>query len=134
MLEDNYSEQLTRLLETCECDIAVPGEWQERMTRRGVIPSVQGDRRQFVRHYFHARVVLEFKQTLPAIPRRHTIVQAMTGDLSRAGIAFLHSDQLFPGERVSLWLSRGKRSFIVVRCVQRNENCFEIGAVVADKD
>jgi hypothetical protein len=132
MLEEDYSRELNRLLGACECDVAVPSEWRERAQRKGVIPPVEGDRRQFVRHYFHRRVILEFGQTFPAIPRQHTVTQAVTGDLSRSGISFLHSEQLFPGERVSLWLPDGKRSYTVARCTQRNESCFEIGAVLSD--
>jgi hypothetical protein len=56
----------------------------------------------------------------------------VTLDISRSGIAFLHSEQLFPGERVSLWLPIGKRSYVVERCVEHNDSCFEIGAAVAD--
>ena len=130
MLEDDYSSELNRLLEACECDVAVPGEWQERLNRRGVIPPIEGDRRKFVRHYFSVQAMLEYEQTLPGIPRQHTMAQVVTRDLAREGIGFFHWEQLFPGERISLWLSSGKRPYEVVRCVQHNENCFEIGAVV----
>ena len=132
MLEDDYSRQLNRLLEACECDVAVPSEWQDRLNRRGVIPPIAGDRRSFVRHYFNVPAVLEYEQSLPAIPREHTITQVVTRDLAREGIGFFHSDQLFPGERISLWLSSGKRCYQVVRCIQHRDNCFEIGAVVAE--
>ena len=132
MLEEYYSRELKRLLDTCECDVAVPSEWQQRVTRQGVIPPVERDRRQFVRHYFHRRLVLEYSQTFPAIPRQHTVARVVTGDLSRCGVSFLHSEQLFPGEQVLLWLPGGKRPYSVVRCVQRQENCFEIGAALAE--
>jgi hypothetical protein len=130
MLEDDYSRELNRLLEACECDVAVPSEWQQRLNRRGVIPPIEGDRRAYIRHYFNVRAVLEYGQTLPGIPRQHTTAQVLTRDLAREGIGFFHAEQLFPGERVSLWLSSGKRLFEIVRCVQHNESCFEIGAVV----
>ena len=132
MLEEDYSKLLTRLLEACECDLAVPSEWKDSLGQRGVIPSIPGDQRRFVRHHFRDWAVLECDETFPSIPREHTMAQVLTRDISRSGIAFLHSDQLFPGERISLWLSVGKRSFVVQRCVQHNENCFEIGAEVSD--
>ena len=132
MLEDDYSRDLSKLLETCECDLAVPSEWLDCLTRRGVIQPIPDDRRKYIRHHFGSQSVLEYDQTLSSIPREYSIAQVMTRDLSRSGIAFLHSDQLFPGEQVSLWLSIGKRSYIVERCVEHNDNCFEIGAVVAD--
>ncbi len=132
MLEEDYSEILSKLLEACECDLAVPSEWQDRLTRRGVIQPIPGDRRQYIRHHFNDWGVLEYDETFSSIPREHTIAQVMTIDISRSGIAFLHSEQLFPGEQVSLWLPIGKRSYVVERCVEHNDSCFEIGAAVAD--
>ncbi len=132
MLEDNYLRRLNKLIEACECDLAVPSEWQDCLTRRGVIQPIPGDRRQYIRHHYNGRGVLEYDETFSSIPREHTFAQVATRDVSRGGIAFLHSEQLFPGERVSLWLPIGKRSYVVERCVEHNDSCFEIGATVAD--
>ncbi len=132
MLEDNYLRRLNKLLEACECDLAVPSEWRDHLTRRGVIQPIPGDRRKYIRHHFKGRGVLEYDETFSSIPREHTIAQVVTRDVSRSGIAFLHSEQLFPGERISLWLSIGKRSYVVERCVEHNDSCFEIGAAIAD--
>jgi hypothetical protein len=128
MLEDDYSKLLTKLLEACECDLAVPSEWQDSLGRRGIISTHLREQRRFVRHRWSDCAVLEYNETFSSIPRAHTTAQVVTRDISQCGIAFLHSDQLFPGERISLWLAAGKRSFVVQRCVQHNENCFEIGA------
>jgi hypothetical protein len=132
MLEDDYSKLLTMVLESCECDLAVPAEWKNSIGARGAIPPIPHDQRRFVRHRFGDWAVLEYDQTFPSIPRKHTIAQVLTRDISRCGIGFFHADQLFPGERVSLWLKGGKQSFVVQRCIQHSENCFEIGAVSDD--
>jgi hypothetical protein len=132
MLEVDYSKLLTTVLESCECDLAVPDEWRASLGARGAIPPIPNDQRRFVRHRFGDWAALEYDQTFSSIPRKHTIAQVMTRDISRCGVAFFHADQLFPGERVSLWLKAGKQSFVVQRCVQHNENCFEIGARVSD--
>ena len=132
MLDDDYSRQLNKLLGACECDLAVPSEWQDRLTRRGVIQPIPGDRRKYVRHHFNGLAVLEYDETFSSIPREHTIARVVTRDVSRNGIAFLHSEQLFPGERVSLWLPTGERSYVVMRCIEHNDKCFEVGLVVAD--
>jgi hypothetical protein len=132
MLEDDYSKLLSKVLETCECDLAVPAEWRYSLGADGAIPSIPNDQRSSVRHRFSEWAVLEYDETFSSIPRKHTTAQVLTRDISRFGIAFFHSDQLFPGERVALWLSVGERSFVVQRCVQQNENCFEIGAEVSD--
>ncbi len=132
MLEDDYTRCLNKMLETCECNVTVPRQWQGRLTQRGVIDPVPDDRRNYIRHHFNSQAVLEYDETFSSIPREHTIVKVITLDISRGGIAFLHSEQLFPGERVSLWLPIGKRSYVVERCVEHNDSCFEIGAAVAD--
>jgi hypothetical protein len=132
MLEKDYPRLLNKLLETCECDLAIPSEWQDRLTQKGVLPAIPDDRRQYIRHRFTCRAVLEYDETFSSIPREHTFAQVVTCDVSRCGIAFLHSEQLFPGEQVALWLPNGERSFVVERCVEHNENCFEIGAVVGN--
>ncbi len=45
MLEDNYLRRLNKLIEACECDLAVPSEWQDCVTRRGVIQPIPGRKR-----------------------------------------------------------------------------------------
>ena len=132
MLEDDYSRRLNKLLDTCECDVAVPSEWQDHLTRRGAIQPILGDQRRYLRYYFNGRAVLEYDETFSSIPREHTIAHVVTRDVSRSGIAFLHSEQLFPGERISLLLTVGKRSYVVERCVEHDDHCYEIGAAVAN--
>jgi hypothetical protein len=130
MLENDYSKVLTKLLDTCECDLAVPSEWEVRLEQRGVIDPVLDDRRQHVRHRFSCWAVLQCDQTFPSIPRESALTQVLTSNVSRDGLAFLHSEQLFPGERVLLWLPIGKRVYVVERCIEHEDNCFEIGASI----
>jgi len=131
MLEEDYSELLDKLLETCESDLAVPSEWEDRLSQRGIIEPIHDDRRSYIRHRFTRPGMLEFDETFSSIPRDHTLAKVVTRDVSRCGIAFLYSEQLYPGEQVSLWLPIGKRTYIVERCIQHNDNCFEIGATIA---
>jgi hypothetical protein len=133
MLEEDYSEHLSKLLDTCECDLAVPSEWKDRLSKQGVIKEIRNDRRKHVRHHFSRRAVLEFDQTFPSIPREPTLAQVVTSNVSRQGIAFLHSEQLYPGEQITLWLPIGKLAYVVERCVEHNDNCYEIGAKLAGK-
>ncbi len=131
MLEDDYTRSLNRLVEICECDVDIPSEWRDRLARRGVIQPVPDDRRKYVRHRFSSQAVLEYGETFSSIPRDHTIARVVTCDVSRSGLAFLHSEQLFPGEQVTLWLPIGKRSYVVAWCVEHNDNCFQVGVTVA---
>ncbi len=131
MLEEDYSTLLERLLSTCECDIAVASEWEASLTSGGVIPPLPNDQRAFLRHRYARRVLLEYQNTFSSIPRKRGQTLVVTRDLSRDGIAFLHAEQLFPGERITLWLPTGKKTYVVQRCLQHNEKCFEIGASLA---
>jgi hypothetical protein len=67
--------------------------------------------------------------TLPAIERGQQVHCVLTKDISRGGLSFLHTEQLFPEERIKLWLPIGKHDALIVRCQRGNENCYEIGAV-----
>lgn len=130
MLEDDYSRQLKRILESCECDVAVAGEWEACLGSRDEgLPSEEA-RRKHSRFVFKVPAVLEYEQSLPGIPREHTIASVLTRDLAREGIGFFYSDELYPGECISLWLASGKRMYRVVRCLQLRDDCFEIGAVL----
>lgn len=131
MLEDDYTKCLNKLLESCECDLAVPSQWQERLQQHGSTQPIPDDRRKSERHLFNSQGVLEFGQTFPAIPREETTAQVMMRDVSADGVAFLFSEQLFPGELISLWLPSGKQTYVVERCVGYSDDCYEIGAAVA---
>lgn len=84
-------------------------------------------RRRFVRAAFHRRVVLELQQTFPSVPREERNYVILTRDLSRSGIGFLHAEQLYPGERVRLWLPTGPVATEVTRCRRHDARCYEIG-------
>jgi hypothetical protein len=62
------------------------------------------------------------------IERPRADFAVLTTDVSRQGVAFLHSAQLFPGEVVTVWFPAEKLACRVMRCLKHNANCFEIGA------
>ena len=132
MLEDDYSTNLTKLLATCQCELVIPSHFKEGLSKKGVFPTISDDRRRFVRYHFNSRAILEFGPTLPTIPREPTTAQIITRNISRGGVAFLHSEQLFPGERVTLWFPTSKHEYTVVRCTGQNDHCFEIAAHTDD--
>jgi hypothetical protein len=129
MLEGNYPQRLAELVAETKLEINVPREWQSIAARRGPVQPMPGDnRRRFVRFFFPTQAILELGQSLPTIDRRHAMHQVLTKDLSRDGICFLHSEQLFPHEQLVLWLPVGKKCFEVARCRRLNGRCYEIGA------
>ena len=128
MLEADYSECLSKLLESCEQELVIPTRLRESLAKRGPTPPAPNDLRKYVRYHFNGLGILEVSQTFPSIQREHRIARVVTRNVSRGGIAFLHSEQLFPGERATLWLPSGKFGYVVVRCIAHHPRCYEIGA------
>ena len=112
------------------CEAEPPSSWADFFSRHGMTPTCPNDRRRFRRVYFRGTASLEYRQSFPACPRSRARYRVCTKDLSRGGLAFLHSEQLFPRERMSIVLPDGKAHDIeVVRCRRIEPRCFEIGAV-----
>jgi hypothetical protein len=128
MLEGDYQAKLNLLLRRLQAAVEVPGGWTDYFGRQGILPAVTDEQRRYARRYQREEAICEWDQTLPAIPRRHEFSKVYLKDLSRTGVAFLAILQLYPGENVALWTSRGKLNCSVVRCIKHNERCYEIGA------
>jgi hypothetical protein len=124
MLESDYQSELAELQAKLTCQVEVPPEWGDYMSGSGVVAPTHNDRRRFVRHRFRSRVILELSQTLPSIPREREFHSIYTRDLSRQGVSFLHSRQLFPCERCVLWFPQRKMRVDVVSCRRFNSRCY----------
>ena len=112
-----------------KCEIELPSSWKDYFGRRGQLPTCMGDKRRFPRSYFRGAAALHYRQSFPALPRRDLWYRVFTKDVSRGGISFLHGEQLFPGEQMTVVLSDGRsRPVEVVRCRRIEDRCFEIGA------
>lgn len=128
MLEEDYTNCLNKLLENCEHQLVIPSQLRDSLAKRGPTPPAPNDLRKFVRYHFNGLGILELSETFPSIHRENGVARVITRNVSRGGIAFLHSEQLFPGERVTLWLPSGKFNYVVVRCTAHHPRCYEIGA------
>jgi hypothetical protein len=115
--------------ERIACKISIPREWLRKFQRTGAAPTIEDDARQFPRFYHCRRAVLYYRQTLPAVPRKKECYAVITGDISRAGVRFLHEEELYPREQMLLALPDGKQVEIeIARCARLNDQCFEVGA------
>ncbi len=111
-----------------ECRISIPREWLEEFERGGALPTATEEQRRFPRFHFRSRAILLYRQTLPALPRDAGRYVVLTKNVSRQGICFLHEEQLFPCERMTLWLPSGSQAEVeVVRCMRVNERCYDVG-------
>jgi hypothetical protein len=110
--------------------LRVPEDVSKGLLERRAAPPQELDTRRFPRRYLVAQAVVEYRDGLPAHPRhpqRHNVVVA---DLSRGGLRFLHSEQLFPGELAIIQIAAGKQMHIeVARCRKIADCCYEVGAM-----
>jgi hypothetical protein len=116
------------MIEQLGSRVALPADFFEK--KNGAIPVRWVDLRQFPRFYFRSPAALEVQSTLPALPRAQKVERAYVKDISRAAVAILHSEQLFPGERMWLTVLDGvRRSTTVTRCRRIQANCYEVAAL-----
>jgi hypothetical protein len=77
------------------------------------------NRRSFHRYYLRDKALLT---------RGESLLGVYTKDVSRQGICLLSPLQLFPKERVELWLPNGSiYQLQVVRCRRECDHCFDCG-------
>jgi len=117
-----------RVAET-DCHVTIPRALAQVIGSRGPMQPLLDERRQYVRFSCPAKILLEVGTTIKGIERESQFYAVLLTDLSRKGVEFLHPEQLFPGERPLLWFATGKQTCRVVRCLQHNKRCFEVGAI-----
>lgn len=130
MLDSNGDSQtLIERLDACICEVELPPVWQNYFGESGAMPTFEGDGRRFPRFYARSKAALELSQSLPARPRNYAWHGIYTKNISRQGLGFLHSEQLYPCERLRLVLADGvPREIEVVHCRRIQRRCYEIGA------
>jgi hypothetical protein len=111
-----------------KCDLRFPDAWKDRFDQTGPLPSRYSDRRRYVRYHFRVWAALEHRQTFPALPRPRGWHKILTIDLSRGGLSFLHSEPLFPRERMQFVLpGQLARIVEVVWFTRIQDRCFHVG-------
>lgn len=111
------------------CEVWLPPDWNAAPASGQPLSTVADDRRRFPRFHYRVRGLYEPAATFPALARPEKVFVVYTKDISRGGIAFLHSEELFPKEHGRLRLPRKfDREFEVVRCLRFAERCYLVGA------
>ena len=124
MLENGNAENMIAALPT---RVALPEGFLSKPN--GPTPTCWEDMRQFPRYSFRSAAALEIQSSLPALARSARPERVYVKDISRAAIAILHAEQLFPGERLCVTVQDGvRRTATVARCRRVQKNCFEVAA------
>ncbi len=131
---DHLTPPAGETLEDLACRVELPPVWEDFFEKTGALPSGADDKRRHPRHYLRTYAAVGYHQTFSSVPRRQAWHKVYTKDVSRSGLAFLHSEQLFPRERLEILLPDGRTCFIeVARCHRIQDRCFEVGARFVDK-
>jgi hypothetical protein len=127
MLEyDNSQEVLESLWTTLGCRIELPSESEDFFAAKGPQNSLFAGHRQHLRYDFRDKALLIHQGTTYAV---------YTKDISHASIGFLHFQQLFPLERVRMYLANGaKLDLTIRRCLRLQASCFECGGQIEETD
>lgn len=95
--------------------------------KSGPLPTAWDEARRYPRFYYRARVqavVYPFR----GAPQPPVECSLLTRDLSRGGINLIHTDQLYPGQRIDLTLLDGVRRIVeVCWCRRLAHRCYSVG-------
>jgi hypothetical protein len=124
-------EQLDALFAGARCEIELPESYSAALDATESPMVTRDDRRRFPRQSRPAQAVLEYLDSFPWLIREAEPHIVYVRDLSRCGISFVHSAQLFPLEQVHLTFINGRTLTVeVARCRCISVLCFEIGVHV----
>ncbi|HVX60856.1 MAG TPA: hypothetical protein VHC19_09645 [Pirellulales bacterium] len=121
------STQLANWLASRPCRVELPEAWDDYFDRAGPIPSFPGDNRRFPRYYIRGRAAMAIIDALPGKPRDESWHGVYTKEISREGLRFLHSEQLFPREKLQIIMPDGQTRIVeVARCRRVQPACYDV--------
>lgn len=116
-------------LESLPSQVVLPAGWQADTERPVPLATCLDDMRHYTRYKYRTQAMLIIGSSLPALNRTPGKTVVFTKDVSREGIAFYTDAQLFPRERLRMWLpGQAIQSIRVARCRKLQDHCFEVGA------
>ncbi|MBL8828456.1 MAG: hypothetical protein JNM18_15850, partial [Planctomycetaceae bacterium] len=92
------------ILEALPSNVVLPEGWLADTDRPVPLATCLDDMRHFTRYKYRTRALLSISTSLPAVARPASRSVVFTKDVSREGIAFYTETQLFPRERMRIWL------------------------------
>ena len=116
-------------IDSLPCEIELPESWKDFFEHTGALPCCQGDRRRFPRFCLRTSAAMRLHQNIPELDRPDHWCKVYAKDVSRSGFSFLHSEQLFPRERLELLVDATHHYIGEVRqCRRVGPKCYIIGA------
>lgn len=125
MLDQDCHASHAELIAAAPNRLQIPGALARALTvaeRRCEV-----EQRQSPRILLMMPAAVDVSSSLPAFPRGDIRGQAIVCDASLRGMRFLFDQQLWPGERVSLYLPEALLKGEVARARRLQAHCYEIG-------
>ena len=114
---------------TLECEIVIPLGYESKARASRQLIDPNEDQRRYPRQDCQTVAALKYEDFCPALRRSDKFRRIVLRNLSRCGVGFLHSEQMFPHENAFFVLPNGtQRRLKVKRCRRIGSKCYEIGA------
>jgi len=128
----HQNETLGAKIAALRCDVVLPALLQNGFEKFGLLDTTGSEARRFPRFRIRGlqrRAGLLLRPSLPDLPREETWRGVYTTTLSRNGLGFLHTEQLFPCEQLQVLLPCGHAGLVEIAwCRRLAQRCFEVGA------
>ena len=119
MLDLGDATKISDLWQSIASQAALPVTPEDFFGKVG--PKRGDEQRAFERHYLRCQAILRRECETHAIYMK---------DCSRTGMGLVSPVQLFPRERVQLWMSQQRSySLEIIRCRRLRPKCYECGAI-----
>lgn len=126
---DDQLQKLINVVGPLKFAVELPTTPDEYFSTSGATSSVHDEQRRYMRSHLRVTAGLQYRRSLPSLSRDAAWYKVVMRDISRGGISFLHSEQLFPTEQLMLVMPDCKpRCIEVTRCRRINDTCYEVGA------
>ena len=126
---DDQLQRLINVVGPLTFELRMPSSPDEYFATTGAAACALQDQRRFVRKHLRVTAAIQYRRSLPSLTRSPQWYKVLTRDLSRNGISFLHSEQVFPTEQLLLVLPDCKpRCIEIVRCRRMGDQCYQVGA------
>ena len=127
---DQVSETspLKDLLGTCACRLVISNAAHRLLKAQGMCSANVVDQRRFPRYAMQGWAMLECQPTFPGFTRSTEAHTVLLVNVSRGGLAFFHSEQLYSRERLCVTMPDGTPRFVsVARCQWLGPSCYLVG-------
>ena len=119
MLDISHATEIGKLWDQLESKAALPTTAEEFFAKTGT--KADHEQRDYERHYLRCQAIMRRECDQHAVYMK---------DCSRAGMCLVSPVQLFPRERVQLWMSAQRSySLEIIRCRRVRPNCYVCGTI-----